>query len=117
MVNGEEEKVSIEHYVQAVREGDEDSVQLMKSVAKTLGKALALVVNILAPAEMVLSGKQFAIGEIFLEEIRKVVKTDVIEENYKNLSIKKSEFGGEIGAIGAACMVMEEYFSYQDMEV
>lgn len=117
LADGKEEKVTIEHYVQAVREGDEDALQLMKSIAGILGKALALVVNILAPAEMVLSGKQFAIGEPFLEEIRKAVKGDVIKENYGNLSIKKSEFGGEIGAVGAACMVMEKYFSYQDMEV
>ena len=117
LAGGDEQKVAIEHYVQAVQEGDEDAVKLMKSVAGTLGRALALVVNILAPSEMVLSGKQFAIGEAFLDEIRKVVKEDVIKENYRNLSIKKSEFGGEIGAIGAACMVMEEYFSYQDMEV
>lgn len=117
LADGKEEKVTIEHYVQAVQEGDEDAMQLMKSIAGTLGKALALVVNILAPAEMVLSGKQFAIGESFLKEIRKAVKADVIQENYRNLSIKKSEFGGEIGAVGAACMVMENYFSYQDMEV
>lgn len=113
----DEENVTIEHYVQAVLEGDEDAVQLMKRVADTLGRALALVVNIFAPGEIVLSGKQFGIGELFLDEIRKTVKADVIAQNYQNLRIKKSEFGGEIGAIGAACMVMENYFSYQDMEV
>ena len=112
-----EDNVKIEHYVQAVLEGDEESVKLMKVVAGTLGKALALVVNILAPSEVVLSGKQFEIGEVFLDEIRNAVKEEVIAQNFRNLRIKKSEFGGEIGAIGAACMVMEEYFSYQDMEV
>lgn len=117
IAGGNEEDVTIEHYVQAVLEGDEDAVQLMKRVADTLGRALALVVNIFAPGEVVLSGKQFGIGEIFLDEIRKTVKADAITQNYENLRIKKSEFGGEIGAIGAACMVMEEYFSYQDMEV
>lgn len=117
IAGGSEENVTIEHYVQAVLEGDEDAVQLMKRAAETLGRALALVVNIFAPGEIVLSGKQFSIGDIFLEEIRKSVKVDAIAQNYENLRIKKSKFGGEIGAIGAACMVMEEYFSYQDMEV
>lgn len=117
LANGEEEQVSIAHYVQAVREGDGDAVQLMRLTARILGRALALVVNILAPGEVVLSGEQFGIGEEFLREIRMTLKEEVIVQNYKNLRIKKSDFGKEIGAIGAASMVMEEYFSYQDMEV
>ena len=117
IAGGDEGKVSIADYVRAVREGDADAIQLMRMTARILGRALALVVNILAPGEVVLSGEQFGIGEEFLHEIRMTLKEEAIVQNYKNLRIKKSDFGREIGAIGAASMVMEQYFSYQDMEV
>ena len=70
IAGGDEGKVSIADYVRAVREGDADAIQLMRMTARILGRALALVVNILAPGEVVLSGEQFGIGEEFLHEIR-----------------------------------------------
>lgn len=117
MVNGEVDKVTIEHYVKAVCSGDKEAIALMKVTANAIGRALAIVVNILAPELVVLSGEQLKIGRSFVDSIKKVARENVVTQNYENLKIVISSYGSEIGAIGAASYVTQKVFSYNDMEV
>ncbi|MEG1957508.1 MAG: ROK family protein, partial [Lachnospiraceae bacterium] len=103
--------------VKAVCSGDKEAIALMKVTANAIGRALAIVVNILAPELVVLSGEQLKIGRSFVDSIKKVARENVVTQNYENLKIVISSYGSEIGAIGAASYVTQKVFSYNDMEV
>lgn len=117
LAGGNAGDITIEHYVQAVKEGSADALFLMRLTASQLGFSIAMVVNILAPQRIVLSGAQMELGEIFLKEIYREVCQNVVEQNCQTLQMECSTLGSEIGAIGAASQVMNDEFSYEGIEV
>ena len=71
-----------------------------------------MLVNIFAPRKIVFYGELARIGEPFFEILRKNVWENSIKENNKGLQIMASEFGRNLGAIGAAALVMQEAFDF-----
>lgn len=112
MVQGNLDEITIETFVDSVLNGDEESIELMKQIGGFLGETISMLVNIFAPRKIVLYGELIRIGEPFLNVLRKCVKENSIFENNIKLQIEASEFGRDLGAIGAAAMVMQEEFNY-----
>ncbi len=118
LAEGQEEKITIELFCQSVLTGHEDSVQLMKRTAAVLAEALAWVVNILAPQVIILSGYLPAgLSELFVNEVQAKMEPFTVAANYKNLQVCASAFDKNLGAIGAAAMVMQEEFEFIDQPV
>lgn len=112
MVNGDVEQVTMSTFVESVRRGHEDSMNLLRQVGGFLGDALGMLVNIFAPRKIVLYGELAGIGDLFLDIIRSHLTEDVIQENQNGLEIVASEFGRDLGAKGAAALVMQEAFAF-----
>lgn len=112
MVNGDLEAITIVNFVDSVLLRHVDSLDLMKQVADFLGNTFSMLVNIFAPRKIVLYGELARIGEPFLEILRECVRENSIAENYKGLQILASEFGRDLGAVGAAALVMQEEFDF-----
>ena len=93
------------------------SENLMKQVAGYLGETFSMLVNIFAPRKIVFYGEMVRIGEPFFEILRKCVKENSLKENYKGLQILGSEFGRDLGAIGAAALVMQEEFEFVEKTI
>ena len=49
--------------------------------------------------------------------MREIVRQDTIEENSANLEIVASEFGRNLGAMGAAALVMQDAFEFVDEKI
>lgn len=112
MVNGDKDAITIATFVDSVIQGHQDSLNLMHQVAGFLGETLSMLVNIFAPRKIVFYGELARIGEPFFEILRKHVWENSIKENNKGLQIMASEFGRNLGAIGAAALVMQEAFDF-----
>lgn len=112
MVQGDLHDITIVTFVDSVLSEHPDSINLMKQVAGFLGETISMLVNIFAPRKIVFYGELARIGEPFLEILRKCVKDNSLKENYKGLQILDSEFGRDLGAIGAAALVMQEEFDF-----
>ena len=112
MVNGDLGKITISVFVESVKKGHEDSVGLLEQVGGFLGDTLSMLVNIFAPRKIVIYGELARIGEPFMEILRRHVAEDAIVENQIGLVIMSSEFDGNLGAMGAAALVMQEAYSY-----
>ena len=111
-LRGDTEKITMAVFREAVLAGDEDSLGLLQQTCQYLGKALGILVNIFAPSRIVMYGELASIGTPFLERLRKCVERDAIPENTDILNIEVSEFGPDLGAMGAAALVLQEAFEF-----
>ena len=117
MVGGDLSKVNMDVFAESVKQKHRDSLTLLNSCGEILGYALSILVNIFAPQTLVLSGKLARIGEPFLKPVRESIGRNSIEENVKNLKITASSFSDNIGAVGAAALVMQKKFEFIDKTV
>lgn len=114
MVHGDLSAITIGTFVDSVLEGHEDSLGLMYQIADFLGETFSMLVNIFAPRKIVFFGELARIGEPFFRILRERVEENSIEQNYKGLEIIASEFGRNLGAIGAASLVLQETFGFAE---
>lgn len=112
MVKGNLEKITMVTFVNSVLQKHGDSLRLMEQAGGFLGETFSMLVNIFAPRKIVLYGELARIGEPFLAIIREKVRENAIEENCRGLEILSCEFGRDLGAIGAAALVMQEEFNF-----
>lgn len=112
MVKGNLENITIVTFVNSVMQKHVDSLHLMEQAGGFLGETFSMLVNIFAPRKIVLYGELARIGEPFLSILREKVRDNAIKENYQGLEILACEFGRDLGAIGAAALVMEEEFNF-----
>lgn len=114
MVHGDLSAITTGTFVDSVLEGHEDSLGLMYQIADFLGETFSMLVNIFAPRKIVFFGELARIGEPFFRILRERVEENSIEQNYKGLEIIASEFGRNLGAIGAASLVLQETFGFAE---
>lgn len=117
IIEGDINNLSLSTFAKAVERGCHDSVSLMNNIAYSLGEAIALVLNILAPSKIIIFGEIMELGNPFINKIYSNLKNIVIEENLVNFEILPSKLGADIGAIGAASLVMSESFCFIEQTV
>lgn len=117
MVHGDVEQITMSTFVESVTLGHEDSMNLLRQIAGFLGSTLSMLVNIFAPRKIVLYGELAFIGDLFLNDVRKHVMNNIIKENSVGLEIIASEFGRNLGAMGAAALVMEKAFDFVEEKI
>lgn len=79
--------------------------------------AFSMLVNIFAPRKIVLFGELAELGDILLDGVRERVSENIIKENSNGLKIMASEFGRNLGAMGAAAMVMQNAFEFLEEKI
>ncbi|MFT3985020.1 MAG: ROK family transcriptional regulator [Lachnospiraceae bacterium] len=117
MVNGDLEAITVTTFVKSVLLRHEDSLKLMKEIALHLGNALGFTVNLLAPKKIIIFGELAKIGSLFIDEVRKDIEDIVIPENIEGFSVQASNEGEDLGAIGAAALVMQKQFSFIEQTI
>ena len=89
----------------AVRAGDAAIEEIVRQAGRTVGMALAGVVNLLAPDLLILGGGLVeAMPELFLEEITPVVKGRAMTAFTGSLRIERAALGDQATALGAAAL-------------
>lgn len=105
-------KVDISTFVESVKLGHEDSLKLLNETAGSLGYAIGMLIDIFAPKKIVLHGKLAKTGDVFIDAVSENVSKNSIKDNFKNLTISPSTFNDNIGALGAAAMVIQREFEF-----
>lgn len=82
-----------------------------------IADTLSMLVNIFAPRKIVLFGELAELGDILLDGVRERVSENIIKENSNGLKIMASEFGRNLGAMGAAAMVMQNAFEFLEEKI
>ncbi|MGG7444026.1 ROK family protein [Zafaria sp. J156] len=96
---------------QRLRDGDLETVRLVREAGRHLGSVLASCVSLINPSVIVVGGSVSQAGEHLLAGIREVVYTRSLPLATKHLRIVTSTAGARAGVLGAAALATDHALS------
>ena len=100
---------SINAIMEAASRGDTFAVELFSEAGYNLGLGIAILITLLNPELIVLSGTGAAAGKLWLAPIQQAINEHCIPKISEDTQIKISTLGQSTDLIGAAALVMENY--------
>jgi len=98
-----------EAIMDAAGKGDKLAVELLSEAGYTIGRGVAILIHLLNPEIVILSGRGSAAGKIWLAPIQQALNEHCIPRLGTNTEIQISALGYHAELIGAAALVMEHY--------
>lgn len=95
--------------IKAVRDGDQFAAELFSKAGYNIGKGVAILIHILNPKKIILSGRGSSAGQIWIAPIQQALNEHCIPRLLQNTSVEISTLGIHAELIGAAALVMENY--------
>lgn len=111
--NLSEEKVeeTFRAIMDAANKGDKYAVELISQAAYHIGRGIAILIHVLNPELIVLSGRGALAGRIWLAPIQQALNEHCIPRIAENIEIMISQLGYEAERLGGAALVMEHFDS------
>jgi len=91
----------------AANKGDQYSIELLTDMGYKIGKAIAILIHIVNPELIVLSGRGAEVGKILLAPIHQALNKYCIPRLSEFTGVKVSTIGRKAELIGSAALVME----------
>ncbi|MBX9807226.1 MAG: ROK family protein [Flavobacteriaceae bacterium] len=110
MENMEEASISI---LDAASKGDRFAVELISETAYNIGRGVAILIHIMNPELIVLSGKGSVAGKIWETPIQQAINEHCIPKIAENTTIEISSLGYEAELMGASALVMEHFIHWK----
>ena len=105
----EDPELACDAIIKAVKEGDQFAVELFSKAGYNIGKGVAILIHLLNPKIIILSGRGSSAGEIWKAPIQHALNEHCIPRLYHSSGIEISTLGIHAELIGAAALVMENY--------
>lgn len=93
----------------AAAKGDKFAVELLSEAGYNIGRGVAILIHLLNPELVILSGRGSAAGKIWLAPIQQAINEHCIPMIAENTEVQISQLGYQAELIGAAALVMEHY--------
>ena len=97
--------MTVDHVLEAARNGDGVSISVVRDTAKYLGMAAANLIVVTDPEMLVLGGIMASAADLLLEPIRSEIARRLPKPMMDALRIETAVLGAEAAAIGAAHLV------------
>jgi predicted NBD/HSP70 family sugar kinase len=95
--------------IAAATRGDKFSIELFSEVGYNIGRGVAILIHILNPEMIILSGRGAHAGRIWRAPVQQAINEHCIPRLADKTIIEISALGHEAELIGAAALVMEQY--------
>ena len=95
--------------MEAANNGDQFAIELLSDAGYKIGKALAILVHIMNPESIVLSGRGALVGKILMAPIQQALNKYCIPRLVSSTEILISDLGFNGELIGTAVLVMENF--------
>ena len=105
----EDLELACDAIIKAVREGDQFAVELFSKAGYNIGKGVAVLIHLLNPKIIILSGRGSSAVQVWQAPIQQALNEHCIPRLYQNTGIEISTLGIHAELIGAAALVMENY--------
>ncbi len=102
-------EATAEAIMDAADKGDKFAVELFSEAGYNIGRGVAILIHLLNPELIVLSGRGAAVGKLWLAPIQQAINEHCIPKIAENTEIKISSLGVKAELIGAAALVMENF--------
>lgn len=98
---------------EAAIQGDELSLQVLKSTGIYLGIGLINLIHLMNPKRIIIGGGVSNAGDFLLDSVKKTVQKMALTEAAKQTDIRLSKLGNQATAMGAVSLLLVELFSVQ----
>ncbi|CAN5553962.1 ROK family transcriptional regulator [soil metagenome] len=105
----EDPEVACDALIKAVLEGDQFAIELFSKAGYNIGKGVAILIHLLNPKKIVLSGRGSSAGQIWQAPIQQSLNEHCIHKLSQSANIEISALGIQAELIGASALVMENY--------
>lgn len=95
--------------MEAASHGDQFAIELLTDAGYKIGKALAILIHIMNPRTIVLSGRGARAGKILMAPIQQALHKYCIPRLAESTELLVSELGFDAELIGAAVLMMENF--------
>ncbi len=93
--------------LQAANNGDQFAIELLMDSGHALGKGFAVLIHILNPETIILSGRGAQVGKLLTTPIQQALYTYAIPRLAESTSLAVSDLGKNAGLLGASALVIE----------
>ncbi len=116
-ITQEHVEASAASIMQAAAKGDKFSVELIAEIGYKIGKGVAILIHIINPGLVVLSGRGSQAGKLWLAPVQQAINEHCIPKISENTQVTVSKMGDSAELIGAASLVFENIEFTNLMEV
>jgi predicted NBD/HSP70 family sugar kinase len=109
-VDGTLANVSTKQVIEAARQGDRLSLDLLQNAGGWLGMALATAINLFSPQKIVLTGGVMRGNDLLLAIIQEAAERYALPQLPRPLPIVMTELDDQVGALGAATLILDREF-------
>jgi glucokinase len=102
--------------VEAARRGDGVAAGIMRRAAEHVGVGMVNLIHLFNPALIVIGGGVSKAGPLLFEPVEQVVRERAMEVPRQAVRIVRAELGENVGLLGAAANVLQQY-SHQSNEM
>lgn len=95
--------------MEAAFRGDTFAIELFSEAGYNLGLGIAILITLLNPELIILSGRGAAVGKLWLAPIQQAINEHCIPKIAEDIHLKISTLGQIAELIGPAALVMENY--------
>jgi predicted NBD/HSP70 family sugar kinase len=108
--------LSVEHldastdiFLDAVKHGDKFAIELLSAASYTIGQGVAVLIHILNPEVIIISGRGSLVGKILQPPIQHALNEHCIPRLAANTIVRVSDLGMNAQLLGGAALVMENF--------
>jgi predicted NBD/HSP70 family sugar kinase len=100
---------AFQNIVTAAGKGDKFAVEILSEAGYNIGRGVAILIHLLNPEVVILSGRGSSAGKIWQAPIQQALNEHCIPRLSVNMEIEISALGYKAELTGAAALVMENY--------
>lgn len=108
-LQGDDLEQDCDAIIEAVKSGDQFAIELFSKAGYNIGKGVAVLIHLLNPKTIILSGRGSSSGQIWQAPIQQSLNEHCIYRLHQSTGIEISTLGNQAELIGAASLVMENY--------
>ena len=108
-MNFKDVESSFNSIVEAASKGDTFAVELFSEAGYNLGLGISILITLLNPELIILSGRGSAAGKLWLAPIQQAINEHCIPKIAENTQIRISTLGEKVNLLGPAALVMENF--------
>jgi len=108
-LTGEDIETVAKNVIDAAKSGDKYSIEILGEAGYKIGKGVAILIHLLNPQTIVISGIGAQAGKIWIAPIQQAVNEHCIPRIAEHTEITVSSLGYNSELVGAAACVMDQY--------
>ncbi|UYQ91207.1 ROK family protein [Chitinophaga horti] len=104
-------ETDVERILEAAGNGDKFCVELLSEIGYNIGRGIAILIHILNPRTVMLSGRGSLAGKLWTAPVQQALNEHCIPRLANYTSIEVSKLGYDAELVGAAALVMENFLT------